>query len=131
MADVILVESTYGDRLHPPDPIGELERIINEAVHRGGPLVVPAFAVGRTQELLWFIRQLETQGRIPELPVYIDSPMATEVTELYCHHTGEHNLPLEANSGRARLRHPDRPAGDDPHGGRVQGTEPARTGHLS
>src|SRR2546430_7526762 len=75
-ADVILVESTYGDRLHPPDPGGELERIINEAVHRGGPLVVPAFAVGRTQELLWFIRQLETANRIPELPVYIDSPMA-------------------------------------------------------
>jgi metallo-beta-lactamase family protein len=71
-----------------------LERIINEAVHRGGPLIVPAFAVGRTQELLWFIRQLESASRIPELPVYIDSPMATEVTELYCHHTGEHNLPL-------------------------------------
>ena len=91
-ADVLLVESTYGDRLHPPDPLAELERIINEAVHRGGPLIVPAFAVGRTQELLWFIRQLESASRIPELPVYIDSPMATEVTELYCHHTAEHNL---------------------------------------
>src|SRR3954451_9161828 len=91
-ADVVLVESTYGDRLHPPDPIADLERVINEAVHRGGPLVVPAFAVGRTQELLWFIRQMESDNRIPELPVYIDSPMATEVTELYCHHTGEHNL---------------------------------------
>lgn len=93
-ADVILVESTYGDRLHPPDPIIDLERIINEAVHRGGPLIVPAFAVGRTQEVLWFIRQLESASRIPELPVYIDSPMATEVTDLYCHHTSEHNLPL-------------------------------------
>ena len=93
-ADVLLVESTYGDRLHPPDPMSELDRIINEAVHRGGPLIVPAFAVGRTQELLWFIRQLELSSRIPELPVYIDSPMATEVTELYCHHTREHNLPL-------------------------------------
>jgi metallo-beta-lactamase family protein len=94
VADVVLVESTYGDRLHPPDPTGELGGIINEAVQRGGPLIVPAFAVGRTQELLWFIRQLETADRIPELPVYIDSPMATEVTELYWHHTGEHNLPL-------------------------------------
>jgi metallo-beta-lactamase family protein len=93
-ADVLLVESTYGDRLHPPDPLTDLERIINEAVHRGGPLIVPAFAVGRTQELLWFIRQLESASRIPELPVYIDSPMATEVTELYCHHTSEHNLSL-------------------------------------
>jgi len=93
-ADVLLVESTYGDRLHPPDPMTELERIINEAVRRGGPLVVPAFAVGRTQELLWFIRHLETAHRIPELPVYIDSPMGTEVTELYRHYTREHNLSL-------------------------------------
>jgi metallo-beta-lactamase family protein len=93
-ADVVLVESTYGDRIHPPDPIGELERIINESVQRGGPLIVPAFAVGRTQELLWHIRQLEMAGRIPELPVYIDSPMAAEVTDLYLLHNREHNLSL-------------------------------------
>ncbi|HEX3149407.1 MAG TPA: MBL fold metallo-hydrolase [Gemmataceae bacterium] len=98
-ADVVLVESTYGDRVHPPDPIGELERIINESVQRGGPLIIPAFAVGRTQELLWHIRQLETENRIPVLPVYIDSPMATEVTDLYCHHTGEHNLSLKELTG--------------------------------
>jgi metallo-beta-lactamase family protein len=93
-ADVILVESTYGDRIHPPNPMDELDRIINEAVHRGGALIVPAFAVGRTQELLWYIRQLETANRIPTLPVYIDSPMAVEVTDLYCRYTSEHNLPL-------------------------------------
>jgi metallo-beta-lactamase family protein len=93
-ADVIIIESTYGDRLHPPDPVSELVRIINEAVHLGGPLIVPAFAVGRTQELLWFIRELEMAGRIPELRVFIDSPMATVVTELYCNYTGEHNLSL-------------------------------------
>src|SRR5262245_2870814 len=93
-ADVILVESTYGDRLHPPDQMDRLERIINESVHRGGALIVPAFAVGRTQELLWHIRQLENASRVPILPVYIDSPMAVEVTDLYCRYTSEHNLPL-------------------------------------
>lgn len=93
-ADVILVESTYGDRIHPPNPMDELDRIINEAVHRGGALIVPAFAVGRTQELLWYVRELETASRIPSLPVYIDSPMAVEVTDLYCRYTSEHNLPL-------------------------------------
>jgi metallo-beta-lactamase family protein len=98
-ADVVLVESTYGDRLHPPDPSTDLERIINEAVHRGGAVIVPAFAVGRTQELLWYIRKLEDESRIPVLPVYIDSPMAVEVTDLYCRHTGEHNLLLTQLEG--------------------------------
>ena len=93
-ADVLLVESTYGDRLHPPDPATELERIINDAVRRGGAIIVPAFAVGRTQELLWYIRKLEDESRIPQLPVFIDSPMAVEVTDLYCRYTGEHNLKL-------------------------------------
>lgn len=94
-ADVILVESTYGDRIHPPDPSAGLARIINEAVGRGGALIVPAFAVGRTQEVIWHIRQLEDRSEIPILPVYIDSPMAVEVTDLYCRHTSEHNLPLQ------------------------------------
>jgi metallo-beta-lactamase family protein len=94
-ADVILVESTYGDRIHPPDPMADLAKIINESVTRGGALIVPAFAVGRTQELLWFIRNLEDKHLIPTLPVYIDSPMAVKVTDLYCHHTAEHNLPLQ------------------------------------
>lgn len=100
-ADVVLVESTYGDRRHPPDPSADLERIINEAAGRGGALLVPAFAVGRTQELLWYIRQLEDASRIPVLPVYIDSPMALEVTDLYCRYTREHNIPL------SRLQTPD------------------------
>src|SRR5262245_23279979 len=94
-ADVVLVESTYGNRLHPPDPMNELARIINDAVHRGGALIVPAFAVGRTQEVIWYIRQLEDKSQIPILPVYIDSPMAAEVTDLYCRYTSEHNVPLQ------------------------------------
>jgi metallo-beta-lactamase family protein len=86
-ADYIFVESTYGDRLHDPTPVPEqLERVIRTVADRGGPLVVPAFAVGRTQELLYHLRALEEAGRIPRLPTYVDSPMAIEATGLYCTH---------------------------------------------
>jgi metallo-beta-lactamase family protein len=80
----MLVESTYGDRLHDAeDPKAALARVINEAAERGGPLLVPAFAVGRTQELLYHIRELEDEGRIPILPVRVDSPMAAAATQIY------------------------------------------------
>jgi metallo-beta-lactamase family protein len=85
-ADVLLLESTYGDRTHPPDPLADLARVINEAAARGGVLLVPAFAVDRTQELIWYVRRLEEAGRIPVLPVYLDSPLAIEVTDVYCRH---------------------------------------------
>src|SRR5436309_5283801 len=82
--DYLLAESTYGDRLHnPEDPKDALARVINEAMKRGGPLLVPAFAVGRTQELLYYIRELEEEGRIPVLPVRVDSPMAAAATQIY------------------------------------------------
>ena len=82
--DYLLVESTYGDRLHnSEDPKDALARVINEAAERGGPLLVPAFAVGRTQELLYYIRELEDEGRIPVLPVRVDSPMAAAATQIY------------------------------------------------
>lgn len=82
--DYLVLESTYGERLHEPgSPIDELVRIITESAERGGTLVVPAFAIGRTQVLLYVIRELEEQGRIPELPVYVDSPMAIEATEVF------------------------------------------------
>ncbi|MDT5156322.1 MAG: metallo-beta-lactamase family protein [Acidobacteriota bacterium] len=82
--DYMLVESTYGDRLHDAeDPRVALARIINEASERGGPLLIPAFAVGRTQELVYHIRELEDAGRIPILPVRVDSPMAAAATQIY------------------------------------------------
>jgi metallo-beta-lactamase family protein len=90
-ADVVLCEATYGDRVHPADVDGELARIVIEAAHRGGALLVPAFAVGRTQELLWRLRQLEDDGRVPALPVYLDSPTAIDVTALYLRHAEEHD----------------------------------------
>ncbi|MCA1620087.1 MAG: MBL fold metallo-hydrolase [Acidobacteria bacterium] len=90
--DYMLVESTYGDRLHDPeDPKVALARVVNEAVARGGPLLIPAFAVGRTQELLYHLRELEDEGRIPVLPVRVDSPMAAAATQIYSRHRDEHD----------------------------------------
>lgn len=95
-ADILLLESTYGDRVHPPNPSAELARVVNEAVRRGGSLVVPAFAVGRAQELLWLLRSLEDEKKIPQLPVYLDSPMAVNATEIYCRHSEDHDLEMSA-----------------------------------
>jgi metallo-beta-lactamase family protein len=86
-ADYLFVESTYGDRVHDPTPVpDQIERVVRAAVDRGGALVVPAFAVGRTQELIYHLRALEDAGRIPKLPTFVDSPMAIEATGLYCSH---------------------------------------------
>src|SRR4030095_7897585 len=85
-ADVILIESTYGDRIHPPDAEEQLAQIVRDTADRRGVLMVPAFAVGRTQELIWTLRKLEEAKRIPVLPVVVDSPMAICVTEVYCRH---------------------------------------------
>ncbi|HEY2386266.1 MAG TPA: MBL fold metallo-hydrolase [Candidatus Binatia bacterium] len=85
-ADVLLLESTYGDRTHAGDPDAELARIVVEAAGRGGALLIPAFAVGRTQELVWRLCRLEETSRIPSLPVFVDSPMAIDVTEIYGRH---------------------------------------------
>jgi metallo-beta-lactamase family protein len=101
-ADVLLVESTYGDRLHSPDPAEALARIVRESALRGGALLVPAFAVGRTQELIWTLRQLEEARRVPVLPVYIDSPMAINVTDIYCQHPEDHNLDMKLLMDEAR-----------------------------
>jgi metallo-beta-lactamase family protein len=93
-ADVLLVESTYGNRTHARDATEQLVRIVHEAVGRGGALLIPAFAVGRTQELLWTLRHLEDEARIPSLPVFIDSPMAIDVTDIYCRHPEDHDLAM-------------------------------------
>ena len=90
--DYLLVESTYGDRLHDPeDPKIALARIIKDAVERDSPVLIPAFAVGRTQELLYLIRELEDEKAIPILPVYVDSPMAAAATAAYGKRKEEHD----------------------------------------
>ena len=94
-ADILLLESTYGDRTHPSDPSAELARVVHEAAQRGGALLIPAFAVGRAQEVIWRLRQLQDQQRIPPLPVYLDSPMAVDVSGIYCRHTEEHDLEMK------------------------------------
>ncbi len=88
-ADVLLLESTYGDREHVPGTADQLARVVTETADRGGALLIPAFVVDRTQEVLWFLQHLEDERRIPVLPVYVDSPSATDVTEIYRRHTDE------------------------------------------
>ncbi len=86
--DYLLVESTYGKRLHNQgNPEEEIKRIVQDTYKRRGVVVIPAFSVGRTQELLYTLRELESAGEIPVLPVYVDSPMAIKATKLYAKHT--------------------------------------------
>jgi metallo-beta-lactamase family protein len=83
-ADYLLVESTYGNRVHEQDDEGrKLEEIVNATAKRGGRIVIPAFAIGRVEEVLYWIKRLEEQKRIPVLPVFVDSPMATEALARY------------------------------------------------
>ncbi|HET9370746.1 MAG TPA: MBL fold metallo-hydrolase [Vicinamibacterales bacterium] len=83
-ADVLLLESTYGDRVHQRDDDGEyLAAIVVRTIDRGGKVIIPAFALGRVEELLFWIDRLERQRRIPRVPVYVDSPMASEVLTEY------------------------------------------------
>ena len=90
--DYLLVESTYGDRLHDPeDPKVALARIINDAAQRQAPVLIPAFAVGRTQEIVYLIRELEDEKAIPVLPVTVDSPMAAATTQAYANRKEEHD----------------------------------------
>jgi metallo-beta-lactamase family protein len=90
--DYLMCESTYGDRSHgEEDPKSALAAVINRAVERKGPVLIPAFAVGRTQEILYMLRELEREGRIPVLPVVVDSPMAAEATRIYSRLKEEHD----------------------------------------
>jgi metallo-beta-lactamase family protein len=103
--DYLLVESTYGDRLHDPeDPKVALARIINDAAERNAPVLIPAFAVGRTQELVYLIRELEDEKAIPVLPVSVDSPMAAAATAAYARRTEEQDE--EYASVLREQRHP-------------------------
>lgn len=92
-ADYIVIESTYGNRRHDTaDPMEELARVIERTVARGGTVVIPAFAVGRAQSLIYQLWRLRQAGRLKNVPVYLDSPMATSATELLCRHNSDHKL---------------------------------------
>jgi metallo-beta-lactamase family protein len=93
IADVLLCESTYGDREHPAgDPATLLAELVNRVSRRGGSIIIPAFAVGRTQTFMYYLRELEAQNRIPRLPVYVDSPMALSATDLYLKYRDDHDV---------------------------------------
>jgi metallo-beta-lactamase family protein len=94
-ADVLLVESTYSDRVHPSDdPTERLTAAVRRAVEQRGWLLIPAFAVGRSQEILYDLRALEQRGAIPSIPVFLDSPMGIQATQIYASHTEEHDAEL-------------------------------------
>lgn len=95
-ADVLFVESTYGDRINSDKNVkSELASLIRQAIKRNGCLLIPAFSVGRTQNLLMHIKDLMTDGTIPELEVFMDSPMAISATEIYLRHMDDHKLTEE------------------------------------
>ena len=91
-ADVLLVEATYGNRLHPADDHHDkLAGAVARAAQQRGCLLIPAFAVGRSQEILYDLRELEDAGRIASLPIYLDSPMAIQATAIYAGHSAEYD----------------------------------------
>ncbi len=96
-ADYLVLESTYGNRRHDPeDPREKLGQVIRRTAERGGVVVIPSFAVGRAQSLLYYVHQLKSQGAIPaDLPVYLNSPMAVDATRIYHEHRAEHRLTPE------------------------------------
>jgi metallo-beta-lactamase family protein len=100
--DVLLLESTYGDRMHPEDDHGAaLARIINETHARRGKVIIPAFAIGRVEEVLYWLFKLEDEKRLPEMPIYVDSPMAIKAIGFY--QARAHELDKEIQAVRRKL----------------------------
>lgn len=105
-ADFLVLESTYGNRLHKKiDPLDELSVIISRTIERGGTVVVPAFAVGRAQHLLYLLYQLKMANRIPDVPIYLDSPMAKDATEIFRKHHHLHKLDPELSHRVCEIAH--------------------------
>jgi metallo-beta-lactamase family protein len=94
--DYLVIESTYGDRRHSPvDPLDTLEATIQSTFKKGGNVLIPSFAVGRAQYILYLLDKLISENRIPAMPIYLDSPMAIDATELFYHHQALHKLTKE------------------------------------
>src|SRR5581483_2988952 len=111
-ADVLLLESTYGDRRHEVDDNGDrLAQIVTSTFERGGKLIIPSFAIGRVEEVLYWIKRLEEERRIPVLPVYVDSPMAISALQFYSSRL--HELDGELSDGRPRADGAGGPAETD------------------
>ncbi len=100
--DYLICESTYGDRDHPPEAIlDQLCEAVLAGIRRGGVILMAAFAVGRSQQLIYLLRILIEQKRIPELPIFLDSPMAADATKIYCDHSDQHDLSEGQLSGES------------------------------
>ncbi len=100
--DYLVCESTYGDRDHPPSrPLDELEEVINASLARGGMILVASFAIGRAQQLVYLLRTLMAAGRVPETPIWVDSPMAVDAMEVFRRHSAEHDLSEAREQGVA------------------------------
>ena len=92
-ADYVVVESTYGNRRHEArDPEDALAEVIGRTVGRGGTVIIPAFAVGRAQSLLFHLHRLKASRRLPDIPIFLDSPMAVDASEIFCRHAADHRL---------------------------------------
>ena len=107
--DYIVVESTYGDRRHEStvDAMERLAQVVNDTVKRGGKIIIPAFAIERTQELIYYFHMLVDQGRIPKVPIWVDSPMAVNATSIF----QVHPECFDKETNEAFIRHHDNPFG--------------------
>jgi len=95
--DYLVMESTYGNRLHEvSNPMEKIADVINRTVGRGGTVLIPAFAVGRAQAVLYYLSKIKEARPIPDLPIYLDSPMAIDATHIMCNHPHDHHLSREA-----------------------------------
>lgn len=104
-ADELVIESTYGDRVHPRvDYLKAIKEVIDKVLSRGGTLVIPAFTVGRTQDILLLIHRLRQNNQMPDVPVYVDSPMALQATAIYRHHTSELKPEIEGDEVQDPLK---------------------------
>ena len=107
-ADILIMESTYGNRLHEPyeQASRKLRRIVNETARRGGKVIIPSFAVGRTQELVYALNKLDASGDIPSLPVFVDSPLAVNATDVFRMHPEAWNAEVQEFLVEGRRRSP-------------------------
>lgn len=106
-AEYLVIESTYGDRLHSHlDAEEEISRVLEHAVENRSVVIVPSFAIGRTQEMLWYLHQLDEKGKLPRMPIYVDSPMATATSLLYLQHEEDHDkdMKIDLSEGNSPFR---------------------------
>jgi metallo-beta-lactamase family protein len=104
--DYLVIESTYGDRLHGNIAVeDQICDIVNRTLNRDGTVLIPSFAVGRTQNLMYYLNLLKKTGRIPDVPIYLDSPLAIEATKVFCSHIEEQRLSHKACQEVSRIAH--------------------------